>query len=196
MTYLAEWWYNSNWHSTIGVTPYEVVYGQPPSLHIPYVAGDSSMEAIDRSLKARGECIEMLKYYLQRAQQRMKKQADKHRSEKQWEVGAWVYVKLQPYRHHSLALRRNQKLGPKFFGPFPVIACIGAVAYRLQLPIHAKIHPVFHISSLNEHIGATPTSLGAVSDMDDAGLIAAELVAVLARKLGKKGNKAVIYLLI
>ena len=32
--------------------------------------------------------------------------------------------------------------------------------------------------------------------MDDAGLIATEPVAVLARKLGKKGDKVVIYLLI
>ena len=180
---LAEWWYNSNWHSAIGVTPYEVVYGQPPSLHIPYVAGDSNMEAIDRSLKAREECIEMLKYHLQRAQQRMKKQADKHRSDKQLEEGD-----LQPYRQHSIALRRNQKLGPKFFGPFPVIARVGAVAYRLQLPTHAKIHPVFHISLLKKHAGAVPTSLGIVPDMDEAGLIAAEPVAVLARRLGKRAT--------
>jgi len=95
---LAEWWYNSNWHTSIGITPYEVVYGQPPSLHIPYVAGDSVVEAVDRSLKAREECIEMLKFHLNRAQQRMKHQADSHRMDKQFAVGDWVYVKLQPYR--------------------------------------------------------------------------------------------------
>lgn len=32
---LEEWWYNTNWHSSTDITPYEVVYGQPPSLHIP-----------------------------------------------------------------------------------------------------------------------------------------------------------------
>ena len=74
---LAEWWYNSNWHSTIGVTPYEVVYVQPPSLHIPYVARDCAVEVVDRSLQAREECIEMLRYHLTHAQQRMKKQANK-----------------------------------------------------------------------------------------------------------------------
>ena len=67
----------------------------------------------------------------------MKKQADKHRNDKQLEVGTWVYVTIQPYRQHSLTLRRNQKLGQKFFGPFPVIARVGPVAYRLQLLDHA-----------------------------------------------------------
>ncbi|CAH9066939.1 unnamed protein product, partial [Cuscuta europaea] len=30
---LAEWWYNTNYHSAIGKTPYEVVYGQPLDIH-------------------------------------------------------------------------------------------------------------------------------------------------------------------
>ena len=193
---LAKWWYNSNWHSAIGLTPYEVVYGQPPSLHIPYVIGDSSVEAVDRSLKAREECIELLKYHLTRAQHRMKVQADQHRSDKQLEVGDWVYVKLQPYRQHSVALRLHQKLGPKFFGPFPILARVGPVAYRLQLPAQAKIHPVFHISLLKKYIGDCSTLLGPVPEVDELGLLAAEPVAILGRRLGKKGNKAVVYLLI
>jgi len=65
---LAEWWYNSNWHSSIGVTPFEVVHGQPPSLHIPYLPGDSRVEAVDRSLTAREDCIKLLKYQLSKAQ--------------------------------------------------------------------------------------------------------------------------------
>jgi len=193
---LAEWWYNSNWHTAIGITPYEVVYGQPPSLHIPYVLGDSVVEAVDRSLKAREECIEMLKYHVHRAQQRMKNQADHHRRDKQLAVGDWVYVKLQPYRQHSVALRQNQKLSPKFFGPFAVTARVGPVAYRLELPPQAKIHPVFHVSLLKEHLGPPPVAPGVVPDIDDLGLLAAEPVAILARRLAKKGNKAVVYLLI
>ena len=79
---MAEWWYNTNWHSSTGITPYEVVYGQPPSLHIPYIHRDNRVEAVDRSLKAREDCINMLKYHLAKAQQMMKDQADKHRSDK------------------------------------------------------------------------------------------------------------------
>jgi len=62
---LAEWRYNPSWHSSIGVTPFEAVYGQSLALHIPYLAGDSQVEAADRSLKAREQCIQMLKYHLE-----------------------------------------------------------------------------------------------------------------------------------
>ena len=187
---------NSNWHSAIGLTPYEVVYGQPPSLHIPYVAGDSKVEAVNRSLKAGEECIEILKYHLHRAQQRMKQQADVHTSDRRFEPGDWVYVKIQPYRQHSVTLRMNKKLGPNFFGPFPIVARVGTVAYRLQLPSSTKIHPIFHVSLLKKHAGPLPFTPELVLDMDELGLIAAEPVAILERKLGKKGNKAVVYLLI
>lgn len=192
---LAEWWCNTNYHSSIGITPYEVVYGQPPTLHIPYVSGDSNVEAVDRSLKAREECIEVLKYHLAKAQQRMKQQADKHRSERTLNIGDLAYVKLQPYRQHSVALRNNQKLGPRFFGPFPVISKIGSVAYKLQLPPSARIHPVFHISLLKKHVGNTDVQ-GILPDVDDFGLLAAEPIAILDRKIGKKGNHAVVYILI
>ena len=192
---LAEWWYNSNWHSSTGVTPFEAVYGQPPALHVPYLAGDSKVEAVDRSLKARKECLKMLKYHLERAQHRMKQQADKHRTDKSLEVGDMVYVRLQPYRQQSLAHRSSQKLSAKFFGPFPVVSKVGAVAYKLQLPEASKIHPVFHISQLRKHIGSK-TVHSTLPDMDDAGLIRAEPVAVLDRKLGKQGHKAVVYVLI
>ena len=64
---LVEWWYNSNWHSSTGVTPFEAVYGQSPALHIPYPTEDSKVEAVDRSLRATEECIHMLKFHLERA---------------------------------------------------------------------------------------------------------------------------------
>ncbi|GKB83810.1 reverse transcriptase [Tanacetum coccineum] len=44
------------------------MYGQAPPLHVPYVAGESDVEVVNKTLQAREIAIEMLKFYLKRAQ--------------------------------------------------------------------------------------------------------------------------------
>ncbi|GJX85847.1 ty3-gypsy retroelement polyprotein [Tanacetum coccineum] len=48
---LAEYWYNTNYHSSAHTTPFEVVYGQPPSLHLSNIAGTSSLEEVAYKLQ-------------------------------------------------------------------------------------------------------------------------------------------------
>jgi hypothetical protein len=45
----------------------------------------------------------------------MKNQADKKRSERQFEVGDLVYLKLQPFVQQSVAVRTNNKLSLRYF---------------------------------------------------------------------------------
>ena len=153
----AELWYNTSFHSAIGMTPFEVLYGKPPRPIQTYVQGSSSIEAIDSDLKTREEVLCQLKQNLLKAQQRMKKQADQHRRELMFHEGDWVLVKLQPYRQNSLAQRLNHKLCRRYYGPFSVTRRIGAVAYQLALPAKSQVHPVFHISQLKPFVG-TPVS--------------------------------------
>nr|GEW44391.1 retrotransposon-related protein [Tanacetum cinerariifolium] len=192
---LAEYWYNTNFHTAIQTTPYEALYGQSPTFHIPYIQGSTSVDLVDRTLMAREEAIKLLKFYLKRAQDRMKSQADKHMTDKEIEVGVWVYLKLQPYRQLTVRQGSQHKLSAKFYEPFQIIERIGKVAYRLQLPDYAKVHPVFHISQLKKcrskavHMCTFPVCT-------EQGVLAEEPLAVLDRRMQKKGNKAVVYLLI
>jgi hypothetical protein len=91
---------------------------------------------------------DVIRQHLLRAQDCMKHQADKGRSEREFSVGDKVFLKLQSYVQSSLMRRANNKLSFRFFGPFTVIEKLGAVAYKLDLPSSSVIHPVFHVSQL------------------------------------------------
>lgn len=193
---LAEWWYNTNFHSSTHLTPYEVVYGQHPPLHIPYFPQGSIIEAVDRSLQAREETIRLLKHHLLMAQQRMKQQTDKKRSERVFEVGDLVYVKLQPYRQLSLRGHSYQKLGPKYFGTFPVLKRIGQVAYHLGLPPHARIHHTFHVSQLKKKIGSNPVVPHLPVTLSAHGNVLLEPETILDRRAVSKHNRSVTQVLV
>lgn len=106
----AEFWYNTTHHSTLGTTPFEVLYGHPPR-HFGITSGDHSVvPELEEWLQNRAVMSDLIRQHLLRAQQKMKHQADKKRSVREFQVGDWVYLKLQPYVQFSLAHRSNQKL--------------------------------------------------------------------------------------
>jgi hypothetical protein len=145
---VAEYWYNTSEHSAVGRTPFQVVYGYTPR-HFGITA-ESIVPVTELSdwLRERELMTKVIKFHLIRACDRMKKQADKHRSERSFEVGESVYLKLQPYVQSSVATRSNNKLTFRFFGPYKILERVGAVAYELQLPPNSTVHPVFHVSQL------------------------------------------------
>ncbi|GKA86442.1 retrotransposon-related protein [Tanacetum coccineum] len=192
---LAEFWYNTNYHTTINTTPFEVVYGQTPPTHVSYMAGDSHVEAVDRTLVAREAVIDALQFHLDRAQQRMKVFADRKRSDRSFEVGDWVLLKLQPHRQVTLRMHKQHKFSPKFYGPFQVVSKCGQVAYKLLLPDNATVHNVFHVSQLKPFKGLPTTSIP-LPHCNKEGLITALPVAVLDRKIAKVRNAAVVYWLV
>jgi len=121
----------------------------------------------------------------------MKLSADKHRSDKEYQVGELVLLKLQPYAQSSLVNIPYPKLSFKYFGPYKVTERIGRAAYRLDLPENSQIHPVFHVSQLKPFLpNYTPvfSELPKVAELDIQDLLPE---AIVERRLVKKGGKAV-----
>jgi transposase InsO family protein len=150
---VAQFWYNSSPHSAIGMSPFQALYGCTPKQF--GIADQTVIMSSELSswLKERQLMSELVKQHLERAKLRMKRQVDKGRSEREFAVGDWVFLKLQPYVQSSVAVRAHQKLAFKFFGPFQVLQRVGTVAYKLQLPSSSRIHPVFHMSQLKHALG-------------------------------------------
>ncbi|WVZ01771.1 hypothetical protein V8G54_022577 [Vigna mungo] len=88
----------------------------------------------------------------------MKKWADRHRQDLQFEVDDWVYIRLRPRRQSSMTGTTYGKLKKRYVGPFKITRNIGEVAYEVDLPPTAKIHNVFHVNILRPHKGPIPSS--------------------------------------
>lgn len=155
---LAEFWYNTTFHTATQITPFEAVYGRPPPVHLPYLPGESKVDVVAKSLQEREDMLFLLHFHLLRAQHRMKQNADLHRTERSFEIGDYVYVNLQPYRQQSTVMRSNNKLAPKYYGPYKILYRCGAVSYKLELPPTSLIHPVFHVSQLKVLVGNVHTT--------------------------------------
>jgi hypothetical protein len=94
---LAELWYNTSHHSSIGCSPFKALYGYEANSEIaPKITDGVQSEAVD-IIQTREAQLSVLKKHLAAAQNRMKVQADRHIKDRQFQVGEQVLLKLQPY---------------------------------------------------------------------------------------------------
>jgi hypothetical protein len=90
-----------------------------------------------------------------------------------------------------VALRRNLRLNPRYYGPYPIIHRIGPVAYKLRLLEGSSVHPVFHVSLLKKKIGDAAIASSKLPMTDKEGQMQIVPIAMLDRKMMKKDNWAV-----
>ena len=105
---LAEWWYNTSFHTATKMTPFMELYGYHPPSITSSLKEKSKVQAVEDHIED---------------------------SEISFEVGDWVFLRLQPYKQMSLKqAKKDNKLSPKYYDPYKVLQKIGTMAYKLELP--------------------------------------------------------------
>ncbi|KAJ9541992.1 hypothetical protein OSB04_028498 [Centaurea solstitialis] len=118
---LAEFSYNNSYHASIGMPPYEMLYGR--RCRTPVCWGEVGQRELGSTeiVQKTTESIELIRERLKTAQSRQKSYADKRRSDLEFSVGDDVLLKVSPWKG-VIRFRKRGKLGPRFIGPFKCLA--------------------------------------------------------------------------
>ncbi|WVZ51283.1 hypothetical protein U9M48_002439, partial [Paspalum notatum var. saurae] len=107
--------------------------------------------------------VRLIQERLCAAQVRQKHYADRRRRELSFDQGD--YLKVTPFKG-TKRFQEKGKLAHRFVGPLKILARVGAVAYRLDMPSSlSSIHPVFHVSQLRKCI-RVPTEVTNLEEID------------------------------
>jgi hypothetical protein len=188
----AEFWYNTSVHSSIGCSPFKALYGHEPYMGTTPVTTDLTEPEVVTMFHERTQMDAKLKTHLAAAQNRMKMYADRQRTEKTFQVGEKVLLKLQPYAQSTVVNRPFPKLAHKFFGPYPILERVGQVSYKLELPTGCKVHNVFHVSQLKEYREDFTPVFSELPKMPLLDVIDTQPERVVDRRMVKKGNAAIV----
>lgn len=82
----VEWSYNTSIHSSTGMTPFEITFGRKPPTFPQYVAGTTTVDAVDDLLSQREAIFTLLRQKLLRAQTQMKAIVDEHRRDHKFQI--------------------------------------------------------------------------------------------------------------
>nr|GEY20735.1 putative reverse transcriptase domain-containing protein [Tanacetum cinerariifolium] len=135
---------------TCCAAPYEALYGQKcRSLVCWDKVGEAQLTGPEL-IQETTEKIILIKQRIQATQDRQKSYADLKRKPMEFEVRDRVMLKVSPWKG-VVRFEKRGKLNPRFVGPFKVLAKVGTIAYRLELPQElSRVHHTFHVSNLKK----------------------------------------------
>ncbi len=143
----AEYAQNSLRQPSTRLTPFQCVLGYQPPL-FPWSGEPSEVPSVDYWFRESERVWDAAYHQLQRALLRRKMTADLRRSANPiYQPGQKVWLSTQDIRLRTPCKR----LSPRFIGPFSILKQINPVTNKLQLPLHYRIHPTFHVSLLKPH---------------------------------------------
>ncbi|MCO5576289.1 hypothetical protein L7F22_030098 [Adiantum nelumboides] len=192
---LVEFAYNSSYHTSIRMTPFEAMYGYNCPTPINFLNSRNKVELSHEMLEKMDNELAKIRGNIREAQKRHKLYYDKKHRVVEYEIGDMVFLKVIPEKFH-LILGKDRRLSPRFAGPFKILKRIGSLAYKLELPSHVKVHPVFHVSLLKKYVPNVHHVLQDNSKLKDDGTLSVEPDLVLDRRVKHLRNRDIVELLV
>ena len=127
---LVEFTYNNSYHSSIGMTPFEALYGRQCRTPLCWDEVGERKLIGPEFIHMTTDKVKVIRTRLKAAQDRQKSYADNRRKDLEFDTGDWVFLKLSPWKG-VVRFGRKGKLSPRFIGPYEIIERVGPVAYRL-----------------------------------------------------------------
>nr|GEW41175.1 putative reverse transcriptase domain-containing protein [Tanacetum cinerariifolium] len=156
---LVEFSYNNRYHASIMVAPYEALYGQKCRSPVYWAEVGEAQLTGQEMIQETTEKIILIKQRIQVAQDRQKSYTDRKRKPMEFEVEDRVMLKISPWKGVVRFIKQG-KLNPRYIRPFKVLAKIGDVAYRLELPQElSRVRHTFHVSNLKKCYADEPLAM-------------------------------------
>ncbi|GJT72502.1 putative reverse transcriptase domain-containing protein [Tanacetum coccineum] len=110
--------------------------------------------------------------------------ADRKRKLIEFKVGDRVMLKVSPWKG-VVRFGKRGKLNPRYVRPFKVLAKVGKVAYRLELPQElSRVHHTFHVSNMKKCYADQPLILPLEEiHVDDKLLFVEDPVEIMEREI-------------
>ena len=147
----AEFAFNNATHSSIGRSPFSVVYQKSPR-HIVYLVKLPKVHEYSSAaakLAKDSQAIQNeVRQRLKETNQKFKEAVDKHRRVNVFEVGDMVMVFI---RRERFLVGKYSKLQPKKYGPYKIMHKINDNAYVIDLPETMNISSTFNVADLSRY---------------------------------------------
>nr|GEU97585.1 putative reverse transcriptase domain-containing protein [Tanacetum cinerariifolium] len=156
---LVKFSYNNSYHASIKVVPYEALYGRKYRSPVCWAEVREAQLTGPEMIQETTENIILIKQRIQAAQDRQKSYANRKQKPMEIEVGDRAMLKVSPWKGVVQFIKRG-KLNPRYIVPFKVLAKVGDVAYRLELPRElSRVHHTFHVLNLKKCYANEPLAM-------------------------------------
>ncbi|GAU26517.1 hypothetical protein TSUD_361500 [Trifolium subterraneum] len=130
---LIEFTYNNSFHSSIGMAPFEALYGRRCRTPLCWYKSGKTVVLGPDIVQETTEKIRMIRERMKASQSRQKSYHDKKRKDVEFQEGDHVFLRVTSTTGVGRTLK-SKKLTSKFIGPYQISERIGKVAYRIALP--------------------------------------------------------------